>query len=96
LVRDAILRPDGLLTKYGHLLNMATLIVGYVGSAWDAFEGPAVGKLYYDSAAQAHDCYGVSRETGAIVVLRPDGILGFAAGLDNVSEVEKFFYSFSL
>jgi len=94
-VRDELLQSSGLGVRHSSRLRMATLLVGYVGGAWDSFQGPAVGRLYLDPEGRAHDSYGISREGGAIVLLRPDGILGFAASLDQLAEVESFFDSFT-
>ncbi|TPX11609.1 uncharacterized protein E0L32_007588 [Thyridium curvatum] len=93
-LREALFAEKGLASRLKHLLNLSTLIVGHVGGHWEAFNGPAVARLYFDTEGAAHDCYSVTQADGAIVVVRPDGILGFAAQLDELSEVEAFFDGF--
>lgn len=77
--------------KRHEAIRFATITVSTVESAWMAFDGPAVGHLYFDMEGSAHAKYGVALDTGAIVVIRPDGLMGFAAGLTEVGEVTKFF-----
>ncbi|KAJ5914173.1 pentachlorophenol 4-monooxygenase [Penicillium tannophilum] len=50
---------------------------------------PKIGNLYYDNARSAHERYTTSTGQGAVVVLRPDGILNYATALDDsgVSEI---------
>ncbi|KPM42379.1 hypothetical protein AK830_g4175 [Neonectria ditissima] len=78
---------------YG-MIRLVTLMIGAAGSGWVALDGPALGKLYFDPNGAAHSEYGVDGTSGAIVVIRPDGILGFATGLDEVDEVEEYFLQF--
>ena len=49
------------------------------------------GRACYDVDHAAYTRYGISTAEGAIVVLRPDGILAFAAGLDGGVEVGGYF-----
>lgn len=39
----------------------------------------------------AYEVYGVSREQGAIVTVRPDGYVGMLGSLSAVDEVEAYF-----
>jgi phenol 2-monooxygenase (NADPH) len=52
------------------------------------------GKAYYDVDNSAHSKYGISPKSGAVVVLRPDGIFAYAAGLDQGCEIGSYFASF--
>ena len=90
-LREAAFERADNKSSYFKLLNWATILVSHTGSAWDAFDGPAIGKLYMDPTGRAHDAYGFSCETGGLAVMRPDGILGFAAQLEQLEEVEAFF-----
>jgi len=74
-------------------LNMATLTIGHVGSAWEAFDGPALGNLYFDPEAIAHSRHGVYPNNGGMVIVRPDGVFAFAARLDELDKIEEFFES---
>lgn len=49
------------------------------------------GRAYYDVDHAAFARYGISTGEGAIVVLRPDGILAFAGRLDQGEEIGKYF-----
>ncbi|KAK5992335.1 Phenol hydroxylase-like protein [Cladobotryum mycophilum] len=79
--------------KRAHMMRVYTLIIGSVSSVWDAFEGPALGRLYFDPEGLAHAGYGIPHD-GTIIVIRPDGIVAFAAGLHQLDEVEEFFDGF--
>lgn len=90
VLREALAR-DNFLEARKDSVAMATLIIGHVNSAWEAFDGTVPGRIYLDSDAIAHDRYCVYPENGALVVVRPDGILAHATGLDELHEVEAFF-----
>ncbi|KAH7030611.1 FAD binding domain-containing protein [Microdochium trichocladiopsis] len=78
------------------MLNMATLFVGVAANAWDALGGPAIGRLYFDHDGDAHSKYCISLDDGAIVVIRPDGVFGFAARLHELAKVKDYFEGFCL
>jgi phenol 2-monooxygenase (NADPH) len=90
-VRERVEGAEGPWVRWRERLNRVTIMVGYVGCAWDAFDGPAVGNLYFDHEAMAHDRYGIYTENGGIVVIRPDGVLAYAADLDQLDRIEEFF-----
>lgn len=81
-----------------HRLKMMTIIGGTSSSAEDVLGVPSFGYAYYDRDHTAHMRYGISLNSGGIIVLRPDGIFGFAAALNNLNEVigyfERIFCSF--
>lgn len=89
-LRDAAMALGGAFVTRAGCLDLATIIIGHVGSAWDAFDGPALGNLYFDTEGIAHSRYGVYPDNGAMVVVRPDGIFSFAAGLDELEKIETF------
>ncbi|KAH9933927.1 FAD binding domain-containing protein [Fomitopsis serialis] len=55
-----------------------------------------LGKMAYDHSGDAYDKYGVRAAEGALVVLRPDGIVGFVAPLDmdGMQAVGRYFQTF--
>jgi phenol 2-monooxygenase len=55
---------------------------------------PKAGFMYYDQDRSAHLAYSISPKTGALVVLRPDGMLGYATTLDDFGSVAEFLTSF--
>ncbi|KAF2121142.1 FAD binding domain-containing protein [Lophiotrema nucula] len=101
LTKDALsqLRGDLALRssfaqKYSPLLDFLTVVHGGAPSAWIALGGPAFGKMLLDPDGSAHDEYGIAVEAGGLVVLRPDTVIGFAADLKDVQEVDKYFAGF--
>ncbi|KAK7754520.1 hypothetical protein SLS62_003540 [Diatrype stigma] len=90
-LRDKATASGSRIARWNHLLTFSTIILDTVGSAWEAFDGPALGKLYFDTDSLAHDRYGVYSDHGAIVVVRPDGVFAFAAALEDLSNVEDYF-----
>ncbi|KAI5780854.1 FAD binding domain-containing protein [Geopyxis carbonaria] len=45
---------------------------------------------YHEGDAKAYENYGVGKETGALVVVRPDGYVSVVCGLGEVEVVERF------
>lgn len=86
-IREAISADNGVFQQWNSMISMSTLIMSTVGSAWRAFDGPAVGKLYLDTEGHAHTRYGMSSTTGGIMVVRPDGVFAFGAGLEELSKI---------
>ena len=74
--------------------RLLTIIAGAANQADEALGVPAFGNAYYDLDHSAHVKYGISPQAGAVVVLRPDGILGFATSLDSGREVGDYFGRF--
>lgn len=72
------------------MLRLATLIVSPVGNAWAAFDGAAVGGLYFDSDGSAHSKYDVSLTSGTIAIIHPDGIIGLATGLEEGEKATEY------
>ncbi|PYI07026.1 pentachlorophenol 4-monooxygenase [Aspergillus sclerotiicarbonarius CBS 121057] len=62
------------------------------GDQW--YQIPKIGRLYYDAERSAHTAYTVSDSTGAVAIVRPDGLLGYATRLDDLSHVEEYFRGF--
>jgi phenol 2-monooxygenase len=90
-LRDTMNREGSSLESWNHIYRMSTIVTGVVGSAWDAFDGPALGNLYFDLESIAHSRFGVYPDHGALVVIRPDGVFAFATGLDKPDQIEEFF-----
>lgn len=76
--------------RFAHSVDFVTLIAG-AGTAVDEHLGARrFGKGYWDIDHSAHDRYGVGLNQGALLVLRPDGLLGFVAPLDHFADVAKY------
>ncbi|KAJ6789981.1 hypothetical protein PWT90_02937 [Aphanocladium album] len=90
-LRGRVIAAESFWARHETKLNLVTIVVGAGSSAWALLDGPAVGNLYFDVQSHAHERYGVYEGLGAIVVVRPDGMVGFAAPLAEVEAVEDFF-----
>ncbi|KAK5119752.1 hypothetical protein LTR85_007328 [Meristemomyces frigidus] len=78
-------------SRFAHAVDFLTLIAG-TGIVIDEHLGVRrFGKAYWDTDNSAHLHYGVHIEQGALVVLRPDGLLGFVAPLDGFESVARYF-----
>ncbi|KAF9468251.1 FAD binding domain-containing protein [Collybia nuda] len=55
-----------------------------------------LGKTVYDRSGETFAKYGVDETTGAMVVVRPDGIVSFTSRLDGTNDLSKYFTSFTL
>lgn len=43
---------------------------------------------------KAYEGYGVDKERGALVAVRPDGYVGWVGGLEDIGELERYFGGF--
>lgn len=59
-------------------------------SPYEAIGMKPFGDTYYDPANEAHDKFGVEADKGAVLILRPDGLLGTAGPLDGALIREYF------
>ena len=75
-------------------LKFLTILAGFEADGNSALGGERFGAMYQDFDSTAHLRYGIPTSEGAIVVVRPDSILGFATGLEQWSEVEDYFAGF--
>ncbi|PLB46091.1 pentachlorophenol 4-monooxygenase [Aspergillus steynii IBT 23096] len=76
------------------MLRFFTVVAQAIGGGDQWSQIPRIGRLYYDTARSAHTAYNVSDSSGAVVVIRPDGILGHAARLNDLGDVFEYFKSF--
>ncbi|OAP56750.1 hypothetical protein AYL99_08862 [Fonsecaea erecta] len=79
-------------------IRLVTVIAGNKPQADEALGVARFGDAYYDHDAGAHARYGASVERGAVVVVRPDGIVGFATTLDDAggADLGAYFARFLL
>ncbi|RAH61439.1 hypothetical protein BO85DRAFT_391320 [Aspergillus piperis CBS 112811] len=71
-----------------------TLVAQRPAGGDQRFSIPTIGRLYYDPEGSAHAAYRVSDSNGAVVIIRPDGILGYAAQFDEANSVQEYFAGF--
>ena len=68
-----------------------TIIAGTGLQADEMLGVEKFGRAYYDVDHTSHAKYGISTAEGAVLVVRPDGILAFAAGLDRGEKIGTYF-----
>lgn len=76
------------------MLRFITVVAQALAGGDQWYRIPKIGRLYYDPARSAHVAYSVTDSTGAVAIVRPDGILGHAARLDDLSSISKYFKAF--
>ena len=64
------------------------------GAATEKLGADGLGSVLYDVDAMAHERYGVGEDQGAILVLRPDGMVAVACCLTRGREVYDYFSAF--
>jgi phenol 2-monooxygenase len=72
------------------MIRFLTIVGQYVVEGDKYFSIARLGYTCFDSDQSAHVAYSVSPANGAVVVLRPDGLLAYATTLDNVGGVAAF------
>jgi len=73
-----------------HAVSFVTIVRGH-DIAFEEYLGvEPFGNAYWDMDHSAHTRYGTSPESGDIIVLRPDGIVGFIASLDKFGAVVEY------
>jgi phenol 2-monooxygenase len=75
------------------MVRFLTIVAQSVSEGDKLFAIPKLGYIYFDRDQSAHAAYTISPGKGAVVVLRPDGLLGYATTLDNVSSAMVFLSS---
>ena len=82
---------DSFTKRLTDAFNFLTIIAGTGLQPDETLGVEKFGRAYYDTDHAAYTRYGISTAEGAIVVLRPDGILAFAAGLDQGADIGTYF-----
>ena len=81
---------DTITRKFEHAISYRTIVVGN-GPAFAEYLGlEQFGDAYWDLDSSAHIKYKISLDAGGIVVIRPDGILGFVAPLNGFDKVAEY------
>ncbi|KAL8995993.1 MAG: hypothetical protein Q9188_006676 [Gyalolechia gomerana] len=84
--------------RWGPFCDYATIIAGEALSVSDALAGhEPPGNAYFDvEKGLAFERYGVDPRKGGILVIRPDGVVGFPCPLDRFHDLERYFGGFAL
>lgn len=77
------------------MLRFLTLVAQSAPEGDSMFDLPKIGNVYYDQDRAAHAAYTISAANGAVIALRPDGILGHATSLDDVDSMVSFLRGFT-
>ena len=77
--------------RHDGMIRLVTLMIGIAGSGWETLGGPPLGRFFFDRDGTCHSEYGVDSKSGAIIVIRPDGIISFAAGLNKTNKIKEYF-----
>ncbi|KAL5050245.1 hypothetical protein BDW71DRAFT_203646 [Aspergillus fruticulosus] len=72
------------------MIRFVTVVAQNVAQGDRFFSIPRLGYLCYDQGQSAHTAYTISPGRGAVVVLRPDGILAHATPLEDVRSAVAF------
>jgi phenol 2-monooxygenase len=72
-----------------------TLVAQVAAEGGQIFDLPKIGNGYYDQDWVAHTAYTISTKSGAVAVLRPDGILGHAVSLNEIDSLVVFLGCFT-
>ena len=85
------------LMNYGaENMDLVTILINEnrSGAAEENLGSLRFGQVFYDVDESGHERYGVADDEGAVLVLRPDGHLGTACGLDEGHVVSAYLSRF--
>jgi phenol 2-monooxygenase len=82
---------DSFTRRSSNAFDFLTIIAGPGLQPDETLGVDKFGRAYYDVDHSAFARYGISTAKGAIVVLRPDGILAFAAELERGEVIGRYF-----
>ncbi|PYH91258.1 pentachlorophenol 4-monooxygenase [Aspergillus ellipticus CBS 707.79] len=77
------------------MARFMTIFAQSVAEGDRLFDYPRIGNAYFDQDRLAHAAYTISTENGAVVILRPDGLLGHATRLEDVDSAATFLGGFA-
>ena len=81
-LRSHLDSPESFMKRaHPNAIQFLTIISGVNSQGEAALGVKHFGNVYYDADNSAHSKYGITKGPGGVVVLRPDGILGFAVQL---------------
>lgn len=90
-LRSYVDSADSFAERLTNAFDFLTIIAGPGLQPDETLGVDKFGRAYYDVDHSAFARYGISTAEGGIVVLRPDGILAFAAKLDQGEAVGSYF-----
>jgi phenol 2-monooxygenase len=94
-LRSYIESPASFADTLAHAFEFLTVVRGdRVLQTAETLGGHPLGKAVYDHTGEAYDMYGIDESVGAVVVLKPDGIVRFIASMGQYEEVGKYLRGF--
>ncbi|MCJ1317636.1 hypothetical protein MMC15_002961 [Xylographa vitiligo] len=93
-LREYLDSPQSLTTYLTEAFTFLTIIDGPGLQPDEVLGMERFGDAFYDVDETAHVRYGILADEGALLVLRPDGILGFAAGLHEGAKLAQYLETF--
>jgi len=93
-LREYLDGPQSFTARLTEAFTVITVIAGPGLQADEVLGVERFGDAFYDVDESAHVRYGIAADEGAVLVLRPDGILGFAAGLHEGAKVAEYLETF--
>lgn len=93
-LRDYLDGEGGLTSRYSPALFGFLTIIAKAnenGAAEEIIGCPGFGNMLYDADGSAHESYGIEKSQGAVVVLRPDGMMGTAVRLEDGKQMGNYF-----
>lgn len=84
------------IRQFGRVVDFLTILLGKCAPETSQTIGAhPLGRTVYDQSGDAYASYGVDAQQGGLVVLRPDGIVGFMARLDGGEDLNRYFGGFA-
>lgn len=88
--------PDSFKNNSADVFQYITIVAGSneSGAPDERLGVPSLGNAFYDVDGSAHKRYGILTEKGAVVVVRPDGMIGTVCNLMDGNEASRYFAQF--
>ncbi|KIJ36388.1 hypothetical protein M422DRAFT_34345 [Sphaerobolus stellatus SS14] len=97
VLKEYLEGPSSFVNTLSPVFQFLTIIRGDgIFQSAETLDSTGIGKVVHDRTGEAYEAYGVDDIEGAIVVLRPDGVVGFFAGMDQEEDIAKYFEEFVL
>ncbi|MCJ1388430.1 hypothetical protein MMC18_001277 [Xylographa bjoerkii] len=93
-LREYLDGPQSFTARLTEAFTFITVIAGPGLQADEVLGVERFGDAFYDVDESAHIRYGIAADEGAVLVLRPDGILGFATGLHEGVKLAEYLETF--
>jgi hypothetical protein len=94
-LRGYIDSPDSFTRTHASATEFLTILHGEgCLQPAEALGVQPLGKTVYDQSGETYARYGVDEFAGAIVVVRPDGVVSFTSGLEGIGDLSRYLVSF--